>query len=305
MDNGLLEEKIFCKVMRNMPFGMLVSREGRKRKVYYVNRAAYSMLGYTKEEYIERVESGWNNLMTVDVKNVIRENHEAICEGKEFELVTKANKKTGEEIYLLNRIVIKMEEVPVCYLNITDVTEKIEQEKVLQKEHESLKVMATQDSLTKLLNRGTMEKKVNAALVHAESRQECAYIALDVDNFKRINDNYGHGAGDMLILELADILKKHFGKDSYIGRMGGDEFAVFLRNSSNHDDIVERANCVLDELKDLKYGLALQESPTVSMGISFQLKSETDFQNLYRSADVALYQIKNRNKNGIAVAGIC
>lgn len=305
MDNQLLEEKILYKVMRNMPFGMVVSREGLKRKVYYVNEAAYEMLGYTKEEYIEKVEHGWSTFMSVNINQVIREHHDAICKGKEFEVIIKAKKKTGEEVCLLNRIVVKMEDVPVCYMNIIDVTDKMEREQRRQEEHETLMQQATQDSFTKLLNRGTMEKQICAALAHAGAQQECAYIALDVDNFKGINDHYGHGAGDMLILELADILKKYFSRDAYIGRMGGDEFAVFLRNSENHEDIVERANCVMDEMRSLKVGLAMQESPTISMGIAFQMKNETNFENLYNCADAALYQIKNKEKNGIAVAGIC
>lgn len=304
MGSQLLEEKVLYKVMRNMPFGMVVSREGLKRKVYYVNRAAYEMLGYSREEYIQKVEEGWGSFLKVDVGEVLREHHEAVRKGQEFEVVIKTAKKNGEEVCLLNRVVVKMEDVPVCYMNIIDVTEKMEQEMVRRKEHESLKVQATQDSLTKLLNRGTMEKRISAALAHTENGQACAYIALDVDNFKRINDHYGHGAGDMVILELADILKKYFSGDAYIGRMGGDEFAVFLRDGDNRRDIVARANCVLDELRDLK-GLVLQEPPTVSVGISFQIKSETSFENLYNSADAALYQIKNKRKNGIAVAGIC
>lgn len=174
---------------------------------------------------------------------------------------------------------------------------------MLQKERESLRRQATQDSFTKLLNRGTMEKKINTALMYADNQQECAYIALDLDNFKQINDFYGHGVGDMLILELAELLKKYFEKDSYIGRMGGDEFAVFLRDSENREEIVERANGVRCELHDLKHRLALQEEPSVSIGIAFGQKTECSFQELYRSADIALYQIKNEQKNGIAVLG--
>ena len=55
MENSVLEEKVFHKVMKNVPFGLVVSSEGRKRKVYYVNTMAYHMLGYTREEFIEKV----------------------------------------------------------------------------------------------------------------------------------------------------------------------------------------------------------------------------------------------------------
>ena len=63
MENSVLEEKVFHKVMKNIPFGLVVSSEGRKRKVYYVNTMAYHMLGYTREEFIEKVHGSlthWN-----------------------------------------------------------------------------------------------------------------------------------------------------------------------------------------------------------------------------------------------------
>lgn len=301
MDNQILEEKIFHKVMKNMPFGMVVCKEGRKRKVYYVNREAYEMLGYTKQEYLEKIQDGWAAFMGVDIREVLQKHHEEIRFGREFEVVTKTKRKTGEDIYLLNRIVIKMEDGPVSYVNVSDVTKRMEQEKMFQQEHESLRLMATQDSLTKLLNRGTMEKKISAALTHADNSQECAYIAMDLDNFKRINDFYGHGVGDMVILELAELLKLHFERDAYIGRMGGDEFAVFLRNVEDRDEILERTTNILEGVHELKYGMELRETPSISVGIAFHRKGETDFQRLYHSADIALYKIKNRSKDGIAV----
>lgn len=92
MDNWRLEEQVFAKVMRNIPFGMVVCREGLKRKVYYVNQAAYTMLGYTRDEYVQMVQNGWHNFIHVDIREIIRENHEAICSGEEFEVITKARK---------------------------------------------------------------------------------------------------------------------------------------------------------------------------------------------------------------------
>lgn len=301
MENQLLEEKVLQKVMENIPFGMVAFRAGKKRQIFYVNRAAYSMLGFSKKEYIKQIEGSWSEFMDVDLQQVIEEHGEEIRRGEEFEVIGRSYKKTGEEIYLLNRVIVRNENIPICYVNIIDVTERMKRDKRLQEERESLRRLATQDSFTGLLNRGTLEKKVNHALMHMNRDQDCAYLALDVDNFKKINDSYGHGVGDKLILEMAKLLKQQFAEDAYIGRMGGDEFAVFIRNCSSRDEIQQRADELLSRVWKLKDTMALQENPTVSIGIAFQNKAETSFEDLYHSADKALYYIKNREKNGIAI----
>mgnify|MGYP000609196389 CR=1 FL=1 len=85
MENSVLEEKVFHKVMKNVPFGLVVSSEGRKRKVYYVNTMAYHMLGYTREEFIEKVQDGWSRFVDTDLRMVMREHHEEILTGESFE----------------------------------------------------------------------------------------------------------------------------------------------------------------------------------------------------------------------------
>ena len=93
MENSVLEEKVFHKVMKNVPFGLVVSSEGRKRKVYYVNTMAYHMLGYTREEFIEKVQDGWSRFVDIDLRMVMREHHEEILTGESFELTAQTETK--------------------------------------------------------------------------------------------------------------------------------------------------------------------------------------------------------------------
>ena len=72
MENQVLEESVFQKVLKNIPLGLVVSKEGRQRRVYYVNQTAYEVMGYSKEEYIALIEKGWSKFVDVNIRQVIR-----------------------------------------------------------------------------------------------------------------------------------------------------------------------------------------------------------------------------------------
>lgn len=300
MKNQVMEETLLQSVIQNIPLGLIVSKEGRQRKVYYVNQTAHEIMGYSKEEYIELVEKGWAHFMDINMRQVIRDNHEKIRKGEPFEVLTKAVTKNGEEKWLLHRIVVRMEEGPLCYVSYMDVTDKVEREHLRVREQEVLREQATRDSFTKLYNRGTMEHLVEKEL-SADSQSQCAYIALDVDNFKRINDIYGHDMGDMLIMELSKLLKRVFKHKAMVARMGGDEFSVFVRDVETRDDIYIKAEQVLAELRELKDEIGLRIAPTLSIGIAFTPEAGMSFSELYHRADTALYRVKNDEKNGVAI----
>lgn len=301
MENMSLEQNVLQKVIKNIPLGVVVSKEGMRRKVYYMNQAAHEIMGYTKDEYTELVENGWSGFMDLDLRSVIRENNEQIRTGEPFEVLSKTRTKTGEVKWLLSRIVVRMKEGPSCYVSYMDVTERINQEQLQRQEQEALREQASRDSFTKLLNRGTMEQLICEALGASEAATEYAYITFDVDNFKRINDAYGHGMGDMLILKVAELLKEAFGKEAFIARMGGDEFAVFCQNIKEQDVVYQQAKRVLCELRKEREPLGFLEEPTVSIGIAFGPEAGTSFEELYHKADEALYRVKNEQKNGISV----
>lgn len=301
MGSQVLEEKVLYKVMSNIPFGLVVSKEGLRRKVFFVNRAAHEMMGYGKDEFVRKLEQGWATFMNVDIRQVIRENSESIRDGQPFEVLTQTKGKDGKEKWILNRVVVQMDEGAICYVSMMDVTESVKKQHLWEKESEDLREMAKRDSFTKLLNRGTMELLIEKTLQKENRRDEYAYISLDVDNFKHINDVYGHGVGDMLLLELAGLLREIFGTRNYIGRMGGDEFAVFVKHYKNREEIYEKADQILDGIREKRYRIGLEEAPSVSIGIAFSPDAGNEFKELYKHADKALYRVKNNEKNGVAV----
>jgi diguanylate cyclase (GGDEF)-like protein/PAS domain S-box-containing protein len=301
MENSVLEEKVFHKVMKNVPFGLVVSSEGRKRKVYYVNTMAYHMLGYTREEFIEKVQDGWSRFVDIDLRTVMREHHEEILTGESFELTAQTETKDGNKKWLSFRVMVSMELKPVSYITITDVTEKVEKNRRYAREREYLKDCAARDSMTRLLNRGTMEERIKEELEAVEEGQNYAYIALDLDNFKQINDMYGHWAGDSIIMGISNILREVYGNNARIGRMGGDEFAVFIPDVKDRAQIQSQADEVLRRLRLQKEMIGMAEEPTASIGIAFGPEDGRSFRELYHRADEALYQVKKEEKNSIAI----
>lgn len=301
MESSVLEEKVFHKVMKNVPFGLVVSGEGRERKVYYVNQMAYHMLGYTREEYIKKVQGGWSQFLDIDLREVMRDHHEEILTGEPFELTALTETKDGNKKWLSFRVMVSMELKPVSYITITDVTEKVEKNRRYAREREYLKDCAARDSMTRLLNRGTMEERIKEELEAVEEGQNYAYIALDLDNFKQINDMYGHWAGDSIIMGISNILREVYGNNARIGRMGGDEFAVFIPDVKDRAQIQSQADEVLRCLRLQKEMIGMAEEPTASIGIAFGPADGRSFRELYHRADEALYQVKNEEKNSIAI----
>ena len=301
MESSVLEEKVFHKVMKNVPFGLVVSGEGRERKVYYVNQMAYHMLGYTREEYIKKVQGGWSRFLDIDLREVMRDHHEEILTGEPFELTALTETKDGNKKWLSFRVMVSMELKHVSYITITDVTEKVEKNRRYAREREYLKDCAARDSMTRLLNRGTMEERIKEELEAVEEGQNYAYIALDLDNFKQINDMYGHWAGDSIIMGISNILREVYGNNARIGRMGGDEFAVFIPDVKDRAQIQSQADEVLRRLRLQKEMIGMAEEPTASIGIAFGPEDGRSFRELYHRADEALYQVKNEEKDSIAI----
>ena len=196
---------------------------------------------------------------------------------------------------------VSMELKPVSYITITDVTEKVEKNRRYAREREYLKDCAARDSMTRLLNRGTMEERIKEELEAVEEGQNYAYIALDLDNFKQINDMYGHWAGDSIIMGISNILREVYGNNARIGRMGGDEFAVFIPDVKDRAQIQSQADEVLRRLRLQKEMIGMAEEPTASIGIAFGPEDGRSFRELYHRADEALYQVKNEEKDSIAI----
>lgn len=152
------------------------------------------------------------------------------------------------------------------------------------------------DAITGLYNKAATQEHIRAMLAQNPSGR-FAFFILDIDNFKRVNDRLGHVMGDAVLCEFSHTIQAQFRDGDVVGRIGGDEFAVLLP-ISGREDAEKRAKSLAAALdREVQHGGCLCRI-TASIGVSLFPESGRDFETLYRNADTALYQTKERGKNG-------
>lgn len=147
------------------------------------------------------------------------------------------------------------------------------------------------DMLTKLYNRGACERIISESLL--SDPLGSVLIIFDLDNFKEVNDTYGHDEGDKVLIKVSDIIRNVFRKNDILVRLGGDEFIIFIDEDSDKSFIKSRAERLIKEIKNIKYNR--KSIVGCSIGIAFS-KREDDFNSLYKKADLSLYESKHRGK---------
>lgn len=165
---------------------------------------------------------------------------------------------------------------------------------------QELRRQAETDALTSLYNQGASRTKIDE--IALENPKNCinAFIIMDLDNFKEINDSMGHAQGDHVLKQVGDILKHFFkfGSD-IIGRLGGDEFVVFMRNVPSADLVRKYCEDLCLEISRPRVYKEKKFRVTASIGVAVQDNGPDSFDHLYKCADEALYQQKNHDKNGV------
>lgn len=167
----------------------------------------------------------------------------------------------------------------------------IDSEKRKQLQNE---IAATRDHLTGIYNRAAFQKEIEKHMRSKDSEDSILMI-LDVDNFKKINDRFGHLEGDRVLKQLSDSLMETFRKKDLLGRLGGDEFMIFLKNLSRKDIVERRIAEFTKSFEEVnEYGA------TCSIGITVMKKDDFSYETSLRRADEALYRCKMQGKNSFA-----
>lgn len=165
----------------------------------------------------------------------------------------------------------------------------------LEQEQQELERAARLDSMTMLLNHEASMESIKYILEN-ESLTQHSLLMIDIDNFKELNDTLGHQAGDEFLIELAKELKDHFRESDIVGRIGGDEFFVLMRNVSEKEQIERKAVEILGIVKDVADNY-LQVKLSGSVGISIYPDNGRTLEELYAKSDEALYEAKRSGKN--------
>lgn len=158
--------------------------------------------------------------------------------------------------------------------------------------------LANHDVLTGLPNRRLFEELLGQT-IHAAKRDNIssAMLYLDLDDFKKVNDTYGHHEGDILLITVAERLKESIREADTVARIGGDEFTILLRNTSSHSDIEKSVEKIQSYLKQPIKLSNHEVSISVSIGITLIPQDGIDPDVLMTNADTALYQCKDQGRN--------
>lgn len=215
---------------------------------------------------------------------------ELLRTGKGTNYVIKEEGKNGVEyLELIKRPVFdddgKVSGIIALINNVTETqTLKLELEK-----------RSKTDSLTGLLNKQETESEIEN-IIKNYPEEHSALMMVDVDEFKEVNDKFGHAAGDRVLKTIGEILHYSFKGMDIAGRIGGDEFMVYLRDIKP-DTAISLAAKISDRARHLFQGEPLERHISISIGISEFPEHGKNFEDLYRAADMALYFVKEHGRD--------
>ena len=154
------------------------------------------------------------------------------------------------------------------------------------------------DQLTGLLNKQTTEELITSLLEKDHKKKsKGALLMIDVDKFKHVNDTYGHIAGDRVLMAIGNIIHESFKGMDIAGRIGGDEFMVYLRDIDSSSTALQLAAKISDRARHLFPDEPLGKCVSLSIGIALFPEHSKNFEDLYRAADKALYYVKERGRD--------
>ena len=165
----------------------------------------------------------------------------------------------------------------------------------INENRKNFKRLAVTDALTGIYNRHGFDEQVEQYM-RQNPQKHCVMAMLDIDDFKLVNDMYGHAAGDGALQKLAESMKQYFSKDAILGRNGGDEFSIFMPDCT----VVEVKPFLKKFTEETRkfYCKGEERAFTISLGFAEYPVFADDRSQLMRCADMALYKVKMRGKNG-------
>jgi diguanylate cyclase (GGDEF)-like protein len=171
-----------------------------------------------------------------------------------------------------------------------DITER-------KKAEERIRVLALQDTLTGLPNRLNLNDQVEQALERAAgAKREFAIMFLDLDGFKKVNDSHGHDMGDVLLIHVAQVLKKAVRETDVVARLGGDEFVVLLHDVTGEGMIAAVAHKIVHSISEPCQLEGVQIKIGASIGIAIYPRDGTSRETLLKVSDHAMYLAKSSGK---------
>lgn len=268
-----------------------------------VNPFLEKLLGYSEEEFISKklwevgafkdIKASKNAFLALQKNEYIRY--------KDLPLRAKDGRLIQVE-FVSN--VYKEGHDKVIQCNIRDITERKQVQDAMKKNEVILKELSVRDPLTNLFNRRYLEETLKRELSRAKRKSyTLGVMMIDIDNFKKYNDLYGHPAGDLVLREFGQIISRNIREEDIVCRYGGDEFIVVLPDSTQQVT-TERAELLARMARKFKfqYEKVILPNISISIGISFYPDSGLSKAEILNAADMALYRAKNSGRGQVALS---
>ena len=281
---------LYKKIIENTSEGVVIS--DKNNKIIYVNSAFSEITGYTKSDVIGKEPAILKS--SIHSEEFYKKMWDSINAIGSWSGEIWNRSKSGKiypEFLSIDTIYDENREVSHYIAVITDISNIKENER-------KMKHMIMHDSLTSLPNRLMFEGVLEHAVITAKRRdQKVGVLFLDIDNFKMINDNYGHHEGDKVLKETAERLKNTLRSEDLICRFGGDEFVVLLEHIKNNKDIMDVISKIQRVLEKPYKTEEYVHYISCSIGVSVFPSDAQTCVDMIKHADTAMYEAKKRGKN--------
>jgi diguanylate cyclase (GGDEF)-like protein/PAS domain S-box-containing protein len=263
-------------------------------EIVYVNKAFTELTGYTAEEVIGKSPRILQSEGTD--KSTQHEIRHALDNEQAIRTTIKNYTKTGHE-YWLDLSIIPLTDNKGKVTHYAAIERDVSDQKTLEIKLDEL---AKKDELTGLLNRRAFEQMINQEFLrYLRTHNKFSVLLIDIDNFKSINDKFGHSAGDQALINLAHLFELLFRSYDHAVRLGGDEFCIVLPDSSQVKALIgaERLRHMVE-----KNPLAIDDDEitmTISIGVAEAQETDLDFHEVLERADKALYKAKHKGRNRV------
>ncbi|MBO9098627.1 MULTISPECIES: GGDEF domain-containing protein [unclassified Rhizobium] len=182
---------------------------------------------------------------------------------------------------------------------VEDVAQRSQEMDQVRKELDEYKRIANTDSLTRLSNRRAFDDRLASVFDNPMAKSVTALVLCDIDNFKKVNDNFGHPVGDKILATVASVIRANVRRDVFVARTGGEEFALIIDGNTADEvmAICERIRRTLESTPFRNSRTRVDYGPiTMSLGVCMASEAK-DPGELYSNTDIALYQAKNSGRN--------
>lgn len=280
--------QIFYETLEAQTVGTIVT-SAEDNTVVMVNKTALKLLGIDPAKRSSVTIDDIKARFSEDERQKIAKARELVeLSSEEIVYQTSLKHDDGQDIHLLGhaKTINLSSGDKVIIFSFIDITAQKNLE-------ENLLILSETDSLTAISNRRSGEYKIRSAISDGKHGMFCLF---DVNKFKFINDNYGHKAGDKVLVEIANCMKKTFRDSDILIRIGGDEFVVFAPDANDKNIATNILNRLIKNIEKIEIPELDGHKITISLG-AVMVEAQESFEQMYTKADSVMYECKARGDN--------